>query len=69
MPIALPSFTLVCQCCSWKRTFLPSSEVRVLNRDWFTHCPTCNTPSPHRRTATPKEVFKTRLEEFLTLHG
>jgi hypothetical protein len=41
----------------------------VLNRDWFSHCPTCNTPSLYRRTATPKEVLKTRLEQFLTLHG
>ncbi|MFZ3285130.1 hypothetical protein [Pseudomonas sp.] len=45
MPIALSPFTLVCHYCSWKKTFLPSSDVLVLNRDWFTHCPTCSTPS------------------------
>ncbi|MFG0632974.1 hypothetical protein [Pseudomonas sp. xss_2] len=68
MPIAPPPFTLVCQNCSWKKTFLPASDVLLLNHDWFTHCPSCDTPSPHRRTATPKEVLKTRLELFLTDH-
>ncbi|GFM53525.1 hypothetical protein PSCICE_47920 [Pseudomonas cichorii] len=69
MPIAPPPFTLVCEYCSWKKTFFPNSDVLVLSCDWYCHCPTCNTPSPHRRTAIPKEVLKTRLEEFLTLHG
>ncbi|MDD1146703.1 hypothetical protein M5G25_00305 [Pseudomonas sp. TNT2022 ID357] len=69
MPIAPQPFTLACQCCSWRKTFLPSSDVLVLNRDWFSHCPTCNTPSPHRRAATLKEALKTRLEQFLTPHG
>lgn len=65
MSIAPPPFTLFCQYCIWKMTFLPRSDVLVLNRDWFTHSPTCNTPLPHRRTAPLKEVLKTRLEEFL----
>lgn len=63
MPIT--PFTLACSYCPWKKTFLPRSDVLVLNHDWFTHCPTCNTPSLHRRAATSKEVLKTRLEQFL----
>ncbi|MEB2652184.1 hypothetical protein SOP89_12460 [Pseudomonas siliginis] len=66
MPITPTPYTLVCQSCSWKKTFLPNSDVLVLNRDWFNHCPDCDTPSPKRRTATAKEVLKTRLEQFLT---
>lgn len=64
-----PPFTLICQYCCWKKTVLPLSDVLALNSDWFIHCPACNTPSPRSRTATPKEVLKTRLEQFLLLHG
>ncbi|WP_426160301.1 hypothetical protein [Pseudomonas sp. TSRC2-2] len=65
MPTAPTPYTLACQYCSWKKTFLPTSDVLVLNRDWFNCCPNCDTPSPQRRMATAKEVLKTRLEQFL----
>lgn len=69
MPIPPAPFTLICAYCSWKKTILPRSDVLVIGHDWFISCPKCHTPSLERRYATHKEIFKTRLEQFLKLTG
>ncbi|MCQ4249133.1 hypothetical protein NA644_07395 [Pseudomonas stutzeri] len=65
MPIPPRPLTFSCPACSWQRTTIPLSDALLMGRDWFAHCPQCHHASLELRSASQKEIMKTRLAHFL----
>lgn len=61
MPLPASIQTLVCMICGWKKAQLPDHPSMPSTR-----CMNCDGANLHHRPATQKEVFKARLEAFLT---
>lgn len=66
MPIPAPAQTFRCTQCGWKKTTVPSSDVLMLDLDWFSRCPKCHNTKLQLKRATPLEASIARVTKIFS---